>query len=260
MQPDKNPFCGPVLIIAGTDSSGGAGLSRDIQTITAHGLRSCPVVTTVTAQTDNGVIASHVIPAGLVHEQIKTAATTHNISAVKIGLLATPKIVQITAAALLEYLPLTIPVVLDPVLISSSGKQLLDPDGRAMLKLKLLPRCDLLTPNLPEAATLTGQPLATSKQNIARQAKTLQDMGARNVLIKGGHAKDHQATDTLLEENGTLHQFTSPRLPGTARGTGCTLASTITAHLANRHSIKSACQAGKRFVAEMFEQFAIRPQ
>ncbi|HIP80668.1 MAG TPA: hydroxymethylpyrimidine/phosphomethylpyrimidine kinase, partial [Kiloniellaceae bacterium] len=220
----------PVVVIAGSDSSGGAGLARDIATITALGGSVRPVVTAVTAQTDGRVTAIEQMPASLVAAQLEAALETGPAGAVKIGMLGAARAVEAVAAVLSAWPRL--PLVLDPVLASSSGVELLDPAGRDAMKQELFPLAEILTPNLPEAAQLTGLPAASTAAEIANQARALLACGPHAVLMKGGHAAGAEAVDRLFAADGSVSCFTAPRTPISLRGTGCTLASALAAALA----------------------------
>jgi len=242
-----------VLVIAGTDSSGGAGLVRDVATLTRFGAETLCAVTAVTAQTDREVTAIELLPAAVVQAQISAALATGRAAAVKVGMLGDREIVAAVAGALppRERLPL----VLDPVLAATSGGSLLDAAGRAALTALLLPRTTLLTPNIPEAAALLGLAPASSDEELVGQGRALCALGAAAVLMKGGHAsRAAQAADWLVTQEGTVRKFTAPRLPAQRRGTGCALASGIAAGLAARLPLEAACQRAKEFVTELLQQ------
>ncbi|HTT06898.1 MAG TPA: hydroxymethylpyrimidine/phosphomethylpyrimidine kinase [Steroidobacteraceae bacterium] len=239
-----------VLVIAATDSSGGAGLTRDLQTLTAWRMEACCAVTAVTAQTDARVQGLWGVPTECLAEQIRTALSDGRVAAIKIGLLATDASVQRVAAELPERS--AIPIVLDPVLVASSGGALLEADGLERLRRELLPRVSLLTPNLPEAAALLGAPLAQSEPQMLDQMRALQGMGVAAVLLKGGHeapAVDGQVTDRLLAPDGELLRLRTARVPGSRRGTGCSLASAIAAQLAVGTPLSCACAGAQAYVA-----------
>ncbi|WP_299391394.1 hydroxymethylpyrimidine/phosphomethylpyrimidine kinase [Pelagibius sp.] len=238
----------PVIVIAGSDSSGGAGLARDVATITALGGSARPVVTAVTAQTDGRVTAVEQMPASLVAAQLEAALETGPTGAVKIGMLGAAQAVEAVAAVLSAWPRL--PVVLDPVLASSSGVELLDTAGRDAMKQELLPIVEILTPNLPEAALLAGLPAASTAAEIAAQAEALLACGPRAVLMKGGHAEGAEAVDRLFAADGSLRCFAAPRAPVSLRGTGCTLASALAAGLAAGQPPAAACEAAKAFVQQ----------
>lgn len=229
-----------ILVIAGTDSSGGAGLTRDTTVAGELGCEVLPVVTAVTAQTHAGVMGICPMSAGFVRQQLDAAFTSGSFEAVKIGMLGAPEIADCVAEWLAQR---RMPVVIDPVLRSSSGCDL----APAPLPRHLLARADLLTPNLPEAATLTGLPIAATDVQIAEQAQELLAMGAKAVLIKGGHGTGRRSVDHLFWASG--HQtFSAARLRQGKRGTGCTLATAIACHLASGRDLVEACGSAKDFV------------
>lgn len=234
-----------VLIVAGSDSSGGAGIVRDVETVSAFGLRSSLAVTAVTVQTHARVERIEQMPPDLVAEQMRAAFAANPITAVKIGMLGTAATIDAVASVLASSLP--VPVVLDPVLASTSGRALLDDDAIDVLKHKLLPLCHLVTPNLPELALLTGRPVASSEQEIVRQARLLLETGVQAVLVKGGHAEGAQSID-LLVEPGNCVRFEALRLNATLRGTGCMLASAVAAHLALGEALDMSIDKAKRHV------------
>jgi hydroxymethylpyrimidine/phosphomethylpyrimidine kinase len=240
-----------VLVIAGVDSSGGAGLTRDVESIRECGGIVLCAVTAVTAQTDRRVSAVHVVPPRLVRAQIAAALATRRIGAVKIGMLAT----RATVAAVLASLArVHVPLVLDPVLAASSGGRLIDAAGERLLRRALLPRATLLTPNIPEAAALLEVPLARSDAELLAQAHALCRLGPAAVLLKGGHGSGPQAVDLLVTAAGAVHRLSAARLPAMQRGTGCALAAAIAAGLAARLSLRAACEQAKRHVSELLQR------
>lgn len=240
-----------LLCIGGMDSSGGAGLLRDAATAAEFGLTCRVAVTAVTAQTDRAVSAVNPVPPDVVAAQIFAAAP--GAGAVKIGMLGDGAIVDAVAAALAGALR-DVPLVLDPVLRSSSGRDLLDRAGLAALVDTLLPRAMLLTPNLPELRALGDwmdlPPTATEDAIVA----ALQARGAGAVLVKGGHAETAgEARDRLyLPAGGGVRDFTAPRHARALRGTGCHLASAIAAGLALGHPLEGAIARAKASVAARF--------
>lgn len=240
-----------VLLIAGVDSSGGAGLIRDVATLTRLGVRAQCAVTAVTAQTDAEVREQLLLPAALVRAQIETALAAHRPAAVKVGMLGNADIVAAVAAALPAH-PQP-PLVLDPVLCASSGAELLDAPGRAALLELLLPRATLVTPNIPEAAALLGEPPADSEAQLLQQACRLLARGAAAVLLKGGHRHEPQASDLLVMRDGAPRWLRAPRREGTRRGTGCVLASAIAAYLARAVELPAACAQAKECVTQLWQ-------
>ena len=224
-----------VLLIAGLDSSTGAGLARDLAVMADLGMTARVAATAVTAQDAAGGCTLHPVPAAMVAAQIRAAGP---VRAAKLGMLANAE----TVAAIAEALP-DVTFVLDPVLATSAGVPLLDPAGRAAMIARLLPRAALITPNLPEAANLTGVALDAG---LDKMATAFFAMGARAVLLKGGHASGPEAVDWLLRLGRTPLGFASLRQPGTRRGSGCTLASAIAVHLARGDDLPTACAQAKR--------------
>lgn len=237
-----------VLTIAGSDSSGGAGLQRDLQVLADHKVEFRSCVTAVTAQGPGGVEAIHPLPPEIVRAQILTAAADECVGAVKIGMLGNHEIVRAVA----ETLPLLgeIPLVLDPVLASTSNTSLISPEGSTAMRELLCPLARVVTPNLHEAALLLGQQLAISDQEILRQGSTLRDRLASAVLIKGGHTPGKQAVDYLFEGNSTT-AISGPRLQAEMRGTGCALSTAIAIQLAGGAELLAACQAAKDYVRSL---------
>jgi hydroxymethylpyrimidine/phosphomethylpyrimidine kinase len=233
------------LTIAGSDSSGGAGIQADLKTFAARGVYGASVITAVTAQNTLGVQAVHVLPAEIVRAQMVSVLSDLAVGAAKIGMLASPENVEAVAAVLQGYPAL--PVVLDPVLVSSSGRSLLEPDARETLRTRLIPRATLLTPNLPEAAQLLGLPQARDVTDMEHQAKLLARLGCA-VLLKGGHGGGAVSVDVLFD-GAAFHHFSAPRVAAkNTHGTGCTLSSAIAAELAKDATLHEAVAAGKAYV------------
>jgi hydroxymethylpyrimidine/phosphomethylpyrimidine kinase len=233
-----------VLVIAGTDSSGGAGLVRDVIVLTHHGVDAMCVVTAVTAQSNTRTDAVYQLPHDLIRQQIAAAFATRPMAAIKIGMLGN----RSTVAAVADSLPASSPpLVLDPVLIASSGGTLLDDAGRQSMQKDLFPRASLITPNIPEAAALLDVHPARNVDQMIDQARLLLAMGPHAVLLKGGHMDGDQAIDVLVWPAGEL-RLTAPRVSGTRRGTGCTLAAAIAASLASGKDLADACLAAKKYL------------
>jgi hydroxymethylpyrimidine/phosphomethylpyrimidine kinase len=245
-----------VLVIAGSDSSGGAGLTRDVQTLTHFATAVVCAVTAVTAQSDREVRAVHPLPPESVHEQIAAALATAKIGAVKIGMLATEAVALAVAASLPPRDE--VPVVLDPVLRSSSGVALLDAGGRGVLIEQLLPRATLVTPNIEELAVLAAAAPARSEKERAQQGRALLALGPSAVLVKGGHGSGEAAIDLLLRAEWPVHRLSSPRSPYSLRGTGCALSSAIAAGLAAGLDLEEACDRAKQHLVELFQQAHLR--
>jgi hydroxymethylpyrimidine/phosphomethylpyrimidine kinase len=238
-----------VLVIAGSDSSGGAGIVRDLKVLADFGCEALCALTAVTAQTHGRVVSVHWVPPEMVRAQIRTALESATVGAIKIGMLATAATVRAVADSLAPGG--TLPIVLDPVLLSSSGGVLLDEEGREEMRAQLFPLATVLTPNIPEAASLCGAPPAGSREELLTQARSLLAMGPRAVLLKGGHASGAEATDLLMGAHGAPQWLSSPRLEARCRGTGCALASAIAAALASGSSVEAACKSAKRYVLSM---------
>lgn len=239
----------PVLSIAGSDCSGGAGIQADLKTIAALGGYGMSAVTAITVQNTLGVSRVHPVPPAVVAEQIRAVLTDIRPLAIKIGMLTDETLIRQVAECLAEVPD--IPVVFDPVMVSSSGYPLLQPSALNALQTLLLPRCTLLTPNLPEAALLSGETL-TDDSRLETAATRILDYGCRAVLIKGGHRTDQRMTDFLAvtgPEGPAFFTYTEARIhtPNT-HGTGCTLSSAIATLLAQDLSLPEAVQGGKTYL------------
>jgi len=238
------------LTIAGSDSGGGAGIQADLKTFAAHGVFGMSVVTAVTAQNTQTVTASLSLPPELVTAQLDAVADDLPIHAVKIGMLADAAIIEAVADALGRHR--LDPVVLDPVMIAKGGAPLLAEDAVAVLRARLLPMASLITPNMPEAAALTGRPV-TSVSAQREAALVLLNLGAQAVLVKGGHL-DGPAID-ILAVPGSVYELYGERLATRhTHGTGCTLSAAIAANLATGHELRDAVQRAKAYVTRAIEQ------
>ncbi|MEV5986743.1 bifunctional hydroxymethylpyrimidine kinase/phosphomethylpyrimidine kinase [Streptomyces sp. NPDC052051] len=216
-----------VLSIAGTDPSGGAGIQGDLKTFSALGGYGMAVITGLVAQTTTGVREILEVPAAFVHAQLETLLTDVPADAVKIGMLGEASVIHAVAEALDRFSPPY--VVLDPVMVATSGDRLLAADAVAALREVLLPRADLITPNLPEAADLLGDRPATGVAEMRDQVRRLHRLGARRVLLKGGHLDGGTCVDVYSAGEGPV-EIAVPRIPTRhTHGTGCTLSSAITA-------------------------------
>ncbi len=241
-----------VLVVAGSDSSGGAGLVRDVRTLARFATPVRCALTAVTAQSDREVLAVHPLPPELVRHQIAAALATSSIGAIKIGMLATGAVALAVAASLPPREQ--VPMVLDPVLRSSSGGALLDAGGRRVLTEHLLPRATLVTPNIEETAVLLGAAPARSEAEMAQQGQALLALGPAAVLVKGGHGQGDEAVDLLLIAGEPVRRLASPRSRRPLRGTGCALASAIAAGLAAGLDLEAACAGAKQHLVELFQQ------
>ncbi len=236
----------PVAIsIAGSDSSAGAGIEADLKTFAALGVYGATVVTALTAQNTRGVFAIHEVPADFVAAQIDAVFTDLDVKAVKIGMLGNAQIIAAVAASFDRYRPRNI--VLDPVLVASSGERLLREDALIALR-DLSSRAHLLTPNLAEAAVLLGASPARDENEMQAQGRKLLTLGAAAVLIKGGHGSGSESVDYLVEADHCL-RLAAPRLETrNTHGTGCTFASAIAAGLAKGLALDEAARQAKVYV------------
>jgi hydroxymethylpyrimidine/phosphomethylpyrimidine kinase len=235
------------LTIAGSDSSGGAGIQADLKTFAALGVYGASVITALTAQNTHGVSGIHVVPADFVAAQIEAVFSDLDIKAVKIGMVAQSGTIEAIAARLARWgVP---PLVLDPVMAATSGDRLLSADAVAGLRAKLIPRAALITPNLPEAAVLLDEAVASDEAAIAGQGKRLLEMGCPHVLIKGGHGQGRESIDYLFG-GGTTIALPAPRIAtSNTHGTGCSLSSAIAAGLARGEAIETAVRNAKAFIS-----------
>lgn len=235
-----------VLVVGGADSSGGAGIARDIETVAALGLRSCLAITAVTVQTHGTARHIEPVPPALAAAQMRAALEANHVAAVKIGMLGTAETVDAVASLLGEHPK--IPAVLDPVLASTSGRALLAPEAIGVLKLTLMPLCRLVTPNLPELALLAGSQQARDEREILFQARIVLDAGVPALLVKGGHGAGERSTDLLLRPDHAPLRFDAPRVKVGMRGTGCMLSSAIAARLAHGLPLEESVRRAKRYV------------
>lgn len=239
-----------IMLIGGTDSSGGAGLTRDAAVTQDHGCLAKPVVTCVTAQTNSAVSLIHQLPANVICAEIKAGFADTPPDAIKIGMVGSNAAGLAIANALSCAMNgRDLPIVLDPVLKSSSGGVLSTRDGVA----PLFQIASLLTPNLDEVAMLSGQPLAKTDAELSRQAGILRRHGAQAVLIKDGHGWGDACCDQLFEEQDH-RRFCLPRLAQSKRGTGCTLATAIACQMALGHDLQKACWRAKIHVQAWMSQ------
>jgi hydroxymethylpyrimidine/phosphomethylpyrimidine kinase len=238
------------LTIAGSDSSGGAGLQADLKTFAAHDVFGLCAVTAVTAQNTQVVSRILALPADMVTAQIDAVLADMTPDATKIGMLADAAIVEAVARAVSRYrLP---NVVLDTVMLAKGGARLLDADAVSILRDRLLPLATVVTPNVPEAEALTGFSI-TTLADVERAAARLIELGARAVLVKGGHLAG-PAIDVLHDGRTSLHLESARIDTRHTHGTGCTLASAIAARLAQGDDLASACRAAKAYVTKAIIQ------
>jgi hydroxymethylpyrimidine/phosphomethylpyrimidine kinase len=248
------------LTIAGSDSSGGAGIQADLKTFSALGVYGASVITAVTAQNTRGVTAIHDIPADIVAAQIDAVFADLAVGAVKIGMLSQTAIIEAVAAGVARHRAEN--VVLDPVMVASTGARLIADDAIAALRETLIPRARVITPNLPEAAALLDCAVAASEAEMQAQAERLLALGPRAVLIKGGHGGGAESVDLLVEaptldpspasgggKSGGVTRFAAPRIATrNTHGTGCTLSSAIAAGLAKGLPLAEAVRTAKDYV------------
>ena len=236
-----------VLSIAGSDPSGGAGIQADIKAISANGAYAMAAITALTAQNTQGVSGVYLVPPSFVSEQIAAIFADIRVDAIKIGMIANAGIAQAVAEAL--RLHPEVPVVLDPVMIAKGGAPLLADDAIATVRDCLLPLATIVTPNLPEAAHLLGQATAVTRNDMAEQARALQALGPKAVLIKGGHLDGADSPDFLVTGAGE-HWFEAPRTATkNTHGTGCTLSAALAARVAQGLPLHEAVLAAKAYVA-----------
>lgn len=237
-----------VLSIAGSDPSGGAGIQADLKTFSARGTYGMAALTALTAQNTQGVTGVHAVPAAFVAEQIRTIFADVRVDAVKIGMIANAGIAEAVADVLRPYRD-TLPIVLDPVMVAKGGSPLLASDAVDAVIYRLMPIATVVTPNLPEAAALLGEPVVTTREAMATQAERLKQLGPRAVLVKGGHLESEDSPDVLADATG-LHWFEGERtLTKNTHGTGCTLSSAIAAELAKGASPAEAVAIAKSYLA-----------
>ncbi|HXH01122.1 MAG TPA: bifunctional hydroxymethylpyrimidine kinase/phosphomethylpyrimidine kinase [Xanthomonadaceae bacterium] len=242
---DPRPVC--ALTIAGSDSGGGAGIQADLKTFAAHGVHGLTTIAAVTAQHTRGVTAVHVPPIDFLRAQIDACFDDFRIGAVKLGMLANGAVIAAVAEAIQQHRPPF--VVLDPVMVATSGAALLEPDAIEVMRRHLLPLASVLTPNIPEAELLLGRSIRNSTDADAACAALLV-LGAQAVLLKGGHLEEgDDVVDRYADAEG-LHEWRHPRLGFSAHGTGCTLAAAVAARLCRGDALAVACSAAVEYVQQ----------
>jgi hydroxymethylpyrimidine/phosphomethylpyrimidine kinase len=235
------------LTIAGSDSSGGAGIQADLKTFAALGVYGASVITALTAQNTNVVSGIHQVPAEFVTAQIDAVFSDLVVGAVKIGMVAQPATIDAISAGFSRWSPKH--VVLDPVMVATSGDRLLAADAVEALRTRLIPRASLVTPNLPEAAALLDETVASSEAAIKSQGQRLVAMGCQAVLIKGGHGQDAESIDYLFDGKHTI-ALAAPRVATkNTHGTGCSLSSAIAAGLAKGDGLETAVRNAKTWIS-----------
>jgi hydroxymethylpyrimidine/phosphomethylpyrimidine kinase len=239
------------LTIAGSDSSGGAGIQADLKTFSAFGVYGASVIVALTAQNTHGVQGVHAVPPAFVAQQMTSVLSDLDVGAIKTGMLATSEIVETVVEGLKQAAGR--PLVVDPVMVATSGDILLDPGAVDAVRRRLLPIATVITPNIPEEAVLLGSVQAKTEAQVIEQAKALLELGAHAVLVKGGHGADNTAVDILASSAG-IDRFARPRLDTRhTHGTGCTLSAAIAALLAQGVALQQAVERAKAFVWQGLE-------
>lgn len=234
------------LTVAGSDSGGGAGIQADLKTFAALGIYGASVVTALTAQNTRGVQGVMDVPAEFVARQMDSVFSDLEVRAVKIGMLSTTEVIAAVADGLRRHGAAR--VVLDPVMVATSGDRLIAEDAVAQLREDLLPLSDVLTPNLPEAAALLGERAADNETEMAAQARRLLALGPRAILLKGGHAEGPESVDLLVDRAG-MRRLAAPRVATrNTHGTGCTLSSALAALMARGQSLHEAAEGAKAYL------------
>jgi hydroxymethylpyrimidine/phosphomethylpyrimidine kinase len=235
------------LTIAGSDSSGGAGIQADLKTFAALGVYGASAITALTAQNTLGVTGIHPVPADFVTAQLEAVFADLDVGAVKIGMVADAAIIDAIAGALRSARPKA--VVLDPVMVATSGDRLIAGSAVDALKAKLIPLASIITPNLPEAAALLNEEIASNADATEAQGRRLLALGARAVLIKGGHGEGPDSVDHLLTQD-SVETLSAPRIATrNTHGTGCSLSSAIAAGLAKGEDLAIAVRNAKAFIS-----------
>jgi hydroxymethylpyrimidine/phosphomethylpyrimidine kinase len=237
----------PIAVtIAGSDSGGGAGIQADIKTFSALGVYGATVITALTAQNTLGVQAIHDVPAAFVTAQIDSVFSDLAVGAVKIGMLSQVEVIEAVRAGLDRHHVEAI--VLDPVMVTTSGHRLIAPEAVAALMARLIPRARVITPNLHEAAVLLDEPVAADEEQMVAQGRRLLNRGARAVLMKGGHGAGDESADFLVTPTGE-RRYASRRIATTnTHGTGCTLSAAMAAGIAKGETLEAAVASAKNYL------------
>jgi hydroxymethylpyrimidine/phosphomethylpyrimidine kinase len=238
------------LTIAGSDSGGGAGIQADLKAFHARGVHGLSVIAAITSQNTRGVTAVHPVPLAHIRSQIEAVFDDFPIGAVKTGMLGNAAITRLVARELKRRRPAWL--VVDPVMIATSGARLLTEDAVQAMVRELIPLADILTPNLPEAEALLGHPIRTAR-DYDRAGEALRALGADTVLLKGGHARGGEVVDRFYDAAGVL-ELRHPRLRAEGHGTGCTLASAIAAELAKGQAPRAAVRRAVTYVHRALAQ------
>jgi hydroxymethylpyrimidine/phosphomethylpyrimidine kinase len=239
----------PIAVtIAGSDSSGGAGIQADLKTFSALGVYGASIIAALTAQNTRGVAAIHDVPPDFITAQIDAVFSDLAVNAVKIGMLSAPAAIEAVAAGLDRYRQTA--VVLDPVMVAATGARLLVPEAVETMKRRLFPCARLITPNLLEAAALLDAGVAANEAEMRAQAERLLALGAKAVLIKGGHGAGAESVDLLVERAGVMRFAASRVATENTHGSGCTLSAAIAAGLAKGADLATAVGTAKNFVSQ----------
>ncbi len=247
---NEKKLAGRVLVVAGSDSGGGAGIQGDIKTITMLGGYAATAVTALTAQNSHGVFGIHEVPTAFLEQQMRLVLEDIGADCIKTGMLHSAGVINTVAKVLDDY-P-AIPLVLDPVMVAKGGAPLLQQEALEALKTRLIPKAAVLTPNIPEAELLSGGRWhVASGKEMEMLAQSLLTLGAKSVLLKGGHLRGDIVTDVLATCHVPLITFSSPRIHTLhTHGTGCTLASAIATGLAQGLELKKAVERARAYVHE----------
>ena len=244
-----------VLTIAGSDSGGGAGIQADLKTCSAWGCYGMTAITALTAQNTQGVQGIHAVPPEFLAAQIDSVCTDLGVDAIKIGMLHMPEVVRVVVRAIERHQPRW--VVLDPVMVATSGDKLIEEATVEVIVKELFPLVSVITPNLDEAAWLVGHAIERA-DDLAAAARELLAMGAPAVLLKGGHLPGPEVVDCLLTREGTLEWFKADRVDTrNMHGTGCTLSSALACALALGHDLVTATRMTKAYVAQALQHGAL---
>ena len=234
------------VTIAGSDSGGGAGIQADLKAFSANEVYGASVITALTAQNTLGVTAIHDVPPDFIRAQMNAVYSDLKVNATKIGMLSRPEVIHTVADGLAAHS--TGPVVLDPVMVAASGDPLLAEEAVSVLIAVLVPKADLITPNLHEAARMLNCGVASGETDMMQQAGKLMALGAKAVLLKGGHGTGAESVDLLRTDEGETWLRASRHATRNTHGTGCTLSSAIAAGLARGEPLKEAVKLAKAYI------------
>ncbi len=243
---------GRVLIVAGSDSGGGAGIQADIKAVTALGGFAMTAVTALTAQNTQGVTGIHEVPPDFVGEQMRVVLTDLGADCIKLGMLHRPDVIDAVMTELATSAP-GVPIVADPVMVAKGGHSLLADEAQTALRERVIPAATVITPNIPEAEVLIGGNIETDA-DMEQAAQTLKDLGPEAVLLKGGHLSGEKLVDVLVDRDGAVHRFEDTRIdtPNT-HGTGCTLASATACGVAQGLPLQEAVARARTYVRRAIE-------